>query len=625
MSQVDGIFEQAVTDHFSFGNALYIDAQSLRECPVAENKKIYQQLGKFVTTVTLSGVTEENARLIFAHFKYIRELTLHKVVFLGEEIKGYPTRIERFQIIDCRIHETQIKKWFKRISHTLISIQVSRSNCKFPIGGSGSISSLIRMLPNVAHIRIREAGYLRFTTTSKSLTRLELVGSNCYILENVPALRYLSYDAPFSTYSCIDPAQTFLHKLNCRETLRWLMLRQCPDDYEVLLLFKNLSYLRIVESVEPEVIMTLQGLENLKELDVHSFLPPDEDNLILTSLNDDCLLKVLSYLSQQDWISVGKAHSRFNHLVCDYMIPRANIAVDDDFLCQYPLDERRDVYRMIGRHAKSLKFSCTQIQAWERVIPNFKRLTKLQIFGRKSMAKDHLNLIPDGLQVLRIVSSKQHSLKRLFKRLNPTLKTLDINGQFDTSDLLELHQLREFKWDGFERDVNSSLGQNKNLERLEMSLTRGAAVPEDFVISPLKNLKVLHLHFLYFNIELKPKDFPSLEEIYVSFAPISRVIETVSSFYNLKSLFISTFETWEIRKLHPLKNLKRLEIDGKPVDEEGLLYIIRQIPPLVHLKTPNSCYSLKFEIDLQRLLTEERRMINLHSQNGQRVVIFASQ
>lgn len=615
MYQADAAFKQVVEDHFSFGHSLYFNENVLAACALGENRKIYQKLGKFVTTVILDGVSQENAKLLFSHFKFIRDLTLQKVHFIGEDMRGYPMRLERMQILESTFQEGQIKKWFKRISHTLISIQVSQSRVNLHMGESGSIVPHLRLLPNVAHISINDEGYLRLDTKSRALTRLEVVCKNVLVLDNVPALKYLSYDAPLS-FSYVDPAQSFMCQLECKDTLRWLMLRQCPYDYEVLLEFKNLNYLRIIESVEPEVILTLQSLEHLRELDVHCYLPPEEENLILDTLNEDCWLHIFSYLTQKDWISVSRTHTTLQRIICQYTIPRNAIRVNDEFLSQYPLHELWSVYAMVGAHAKSLTFKSTHNRSWERVIPHFTRLTDLLIHGRKSMGRDHLALIPNGLHKLRLVTSKQHSYKKLFQRLNPTLTSLEITGQFDPTDLTELHNLREFLWEGYERDVvNLTLGQNTDLERLVLNLTRGAKGDVHFTIPPLKKLREVRL---YFHMDIRAEDFPSLEEIYVSFVTMRKVIAMVTSFPNLKTLFINTYETWNIRDLHSMKNLKKLEIDGNKVDEDGILYVVKSMPKLEHLKTQNHCYSKELEMDLDQLLGKENRRLYLYSAKGHR-------
>lgn len=626
--QISSVFEDA--DHQNnietTNIEFLIDPTSLRECPLKDNAAIYNHLGSTVTRLTVHSISEEELQSVFGIFKGLQHLALHSVNLLCEDASAYPSHLLSLTLSDCKVNRTLADKWFRALGPKLTSIHLSRSHYKLSLDHEGSLAEpdFLCLLPNVRHLTLKESGVIKFAcpASTQELSRLELVAKKCVLTGRLLFLKYLSYDV----YEKVDG---ILGQLDCKETLLTLVLRNCPRNLNVLAQLKSLKHLRILNAVDAAVKCKLtEMLPHLQTLDVYCAEPVVDNQLLV--LDDDSLIQVLSYLSLDDWISLLATHPRLEHLVCTYMLAKKQVTINDNFLRKYPLAERKDVYACLGKHTRSLNLSSDDLPL---VLSHFVNLQKLYVPHRAKSSKA-LNMIPNNLQKLDLfIHHMDQSFAKLFRRLDRTLTSLEVCGPFDGNDLKELHNVRELKLGGSQPptiNISEFLHQNRDhLERLEIKFYDSdpredfymddvpmAPPTTPFALCPLKRLKVLRLDSLNKSLSLLPADFPALEEIRMSFdmyanSSVARtMIESVLRFVNLQKLHINGLR--EYHRLYRMRNLRCLEAYEQFMPESVILELINNLPYLESIGTENESFSLQFELDLQKMMLEQKRRITLY-------------
>lgn len=605
-----------------------IDSNTLRDCPlVKENVDIYNHLGGRVTKLRLVDVCEKDVYEVFTRFKCLRYLTLENVIIIHDEFFDYPMHLKSLVIRDCKINYAVAEQWLRMIGKSLRRIEITRSYYKLSLDhpeGSLAEPRFLALLPNVHHLSLNECGVLKYASASQQIPetpRLELLAKKCPSTGKLLFLKYLS----FGVFDKIDDV---LRQLDCKNTIKTLVLRNCPTNIATLINLTSLEHLRIFNSVTKETLEQLQKMTNIKILDVHCLEPPViEDQLM--RLDDDSLLTILSHLTLYDWIALHQTNSRLRYLVNRFMLPMAPVKICDKFVTKYPLTHHMDLYEDLGQNVRSLILSCDSIKA---VLKYFVNLKKLYMPHRDN-SPELFNLIPDGLEKLDLfIHHPDQSLANVFQRLNRTLTSLELCGGMMSEDLGELSNLRYLKLGGYtpvDLDLSVFLEKNKNhLELLEIKFYH----PDEydhlhqfddppplgqertlFSLCPLKNLRVLRLDSMSHAIPLYPSDFPALQEIRLSFdnyttmAVVEALVNDIKQFTNLKILHINGVRDY--RHLFCLKNLEELEIYEEFLPEGEVLEIVKNLPNLHSLGTENDTFSLTFEQELQDMLIKQRRKL----------------
>lgn len=623
-------------------NTITIDAAFLEKRPFLAHRAVYAELGSKVTSLTLSLIDEQEAISIVPLFTALRHFSLQKVTILNGPLSGWPTGIETLQLTDCKIPKDVAKSWFKSIGKSLLNVQMARCCHAVQFGMEGSFADLAKHLPD----------------SIRSLSVYDPICTYLRVGQLPPSLEYCHLEAPMDTE---DHLVEWVRSSSVKTLILKLHLTR-SDSIEYLKEMKFLENLRVLNSVDFKMQSLLESLK-LKTLDVHCYSPPAKENLIFT-LNDDCLIHVLSFLEQEEWLTLSQAHPRFNRLMATYIYPHKEIDMFDGFLEDLSKKEREAVMSSLEQHATSVYVGD---EDWPQQISRFKKLEKLYVTD--CLSNDGKRAIPNGIKKLELEVSlvdndndwyddeydempegmsdyeydsdtdemvKKYRVSELFCRLSTTLTSLTLKGDFDPSDLSELKSLREFKVENLKRaNLLEILRQNKDhLERLEVKFynehkkeykwyaywdhddfSEDYVPPSRFQLCPLKCLKVLHLTGINCRIELKQSDFPSLEELNVSFdceleeKTKSYILEAVSKFDQIKSLNVDQ------RSVDWLASFKNLQCLNMYFENDTLLDLVRRLPKLSKLQCSPRGLDFKTEAELRKFLVEEKRTLRFCEHN----------
>lgn len=201
--------------------------------------------------------------------------------------------------------------------------------------------------------------------------------------------------------------------------------------------------------------------------------PLDLNNPLILTLNDDCLLQILSYLSIPEWISLGLTHPRYQSLIKDHGLPGNSVDLSSGFLCEYPLDTHSWVYQGLGMNTTTLTSSNVNESDLTRLFPLFPKLQHLQLH---QMRLTDMTKIPDypHLESLKLdgVTVDRKYLLKLFKHLKGALKCLDFGHDLPKA-LEAVHDLREMHMcnQALTKDMTTFWKQNAGIERLYIGET----------------------------------------------------------------------------------------------------------------------------------------------------------
>lgn len=583
--QINPVFNFPGDAMFKSKSSLVIDEKFLLQ------KRTCRELGKTTintTTLTLRAVPESDIEWILVMFRDIKHLKLDNVEILNRNWLRNLPNLQTLIILDSRIVVEVLTKFFKR---TLTSFQIMRSYCSIPLLGWEDRASLGRVL-----------GYL-----PRTLRHLSLDFACGLDLSNFSNLLFLQSDMSLS--DCYNHVGG--DKWKEKQANKSLTTLICPPDRDFVstseyLYWKNLQHLRITSGVGIKEKTHLEYyLPNLRTLDIHCFLPPVNENQILT-LNDDCLLRILSFLKETAWAAMSDAHPRFSRLISAHILPCRFIDVD-----QYAMASRRSkeigddqkTYAYLGKYVKHAVASGDNNSVMKTF---FTQLNSLHA-NVDECSNYQLNEYPKGIKRLKIQLNNDIfvSLKTNFRKLNPTLTSLNLFGSFIQDDLMELHNIRKFEAKKLVNyDLIDFLTLNKDhLESLKINLQNYEGEdesdydggdelmrrPRNFALCYLKNLTVLHLTDMPKEpvVELKAKDLPALIELTVSFKDYYKpkhqaLLNSIAKIKQLKSLSV-WFKNKDlpVEWLQPLQNLKVLGIN---VTTNTLIKVLEQLPQLTILK-----------------------------------------
>lgn len=146
---------------------LQIDSNLLQEIPLSAESLYYKQKATTVNSLTILGISEEDTKAALSMFPDLKHLKLIGISLTDDEWTGYPTALETFQFIECRVSEKVVESWLKAIATTLQGIHVRRSKYKITMGG-GSICDLVRLqsVPLLRNVSLDNYKYCYFGENS---------------------------------------------------------------------------------------------------------------------------------------------------------------------------------------------------------------------------------------------------------------------------------------------------------------------------------------------------------------------------------------------------------------------------------------------------------------------------
>lgn len=194
----------------------------------------------------------------------------------------------------------------------------------------------------------------------------------------------------------------------------------------------DLKYKAEIDSMKLKVIVNYRQIPE----------PPKDPNLIFSMLNYDCLLEIIKYLDQIDWMSFGRLHENAEMVVATYKYPREVMYCEDFFETGMVANDREHFLR-ISKLVERLDLTENGefTTNWGHFIGAFENLTTLCL---GYLSADLYELLPCELGRLEVdYSSLVHDDSRFtsyMRRLNPTLRILKIY------DLPSNEQSTESQW-----------------------------------------------------------------------------------------------------------------------------------------------------------------------------------
>lgn len=274
-----------------FGD-IRIDDHLLREYPIQRNLDLYDFLTP-ATKITLDRVTEGHmGQLKILFLRNVSEITFRNMEIMNAH-KYLPDTLTKLTLVDVTIEERLWKGWLKKISLDLKHLR------------------LIRIKTNPT-----EHNHFEFGDSYESLETLEFRGMHTVAID-WPALQDSSTGHTLQSFYCDAPEFYGLEKLaSLFPSLRSLTLHGRPTD--PLSEFKQLEHLKILGRVDPLFRKEVEDLSRpIKSVEIqcYDYTPEDQPNLILNTLSDYCLRKLLDYLPQKDCFSLAKTDRGLYKLV----------------------------------------------------------------------------------------------------------------------------------------------------------------------------------------------------------------------------------------------------------------------------------------------------------------------
>lgn len=277
-----------------------------------------------------------------------------------------------------------------------------------------------------------------------NLKSLYLRGNDRVLLDSLPRLQSLTViNQRLDFYALQCPALTSLTIDHCWRSLFYHNIQSLP----------RLEHFRVLGSVDWKQRQEIEALQvKHVHLDYYSEIPAQE-NLILR-LNDDCLLHLARFLPADQWVSLHEMHPRLQHL------PIPTFALNQKTLEDRPLRQHKEYYTRIGPLVSNLRVNRIADNVVRELMPLFTHLRELTLHMNRRV--DIASCLPLGLRRLSLGGSMMDDgplLRRIFRRLNPSLEVLSLSHPESmyyapeiyrhTRGLEELKHIREFQCDFF--------------------------------------------------------------------------------------------------------------------------------------------------------------------------------
>lgn len=427
------------------GHQILIDDDTLWKFPMAEYRTMYDYFLSRATNVAVEAIHEFELNGLYEKYPQIQELTLRNMNI----------------IYDCIRHRTLPSL------RTLIIIDSNVSN--------GALES--------------------YVIAAKSLRVLYLQGGT---------------DTYFMKFPWRLESLTVKNQKITMGNQRHRSLTSLTIDYfwncinnENILHFQNLDHFKVTRSVDWKDMAAIKEL-NLKSVSIqHICQIPEQENLIL-KLNDDCLLHLRTFLSQNDWLSLLKTHFRF------HVLPIAHYRLEMGDYMELPF------LKSIGPQIQKMNI-CYYKKKFHGMLSFFPNLTELDTSYECLL--DYLATHPQIFFKTLHLWDGSSDMDDIFRKLNPTLEKLHISVEKDTVGLTTLTNIREFTlgYSCLTREVILFLGINREtLQKMSLYVKESPYFIDLWrAISQLSNLRILILTFNgFFPIPDIPNgSLPMLEEL----------------------------------------------------------------------------------------------------------------
>lgn len=198
--------------------------------------------------------------------------------------------------------------------------------------------------------------------------------------------------------------------------------------YGKLKSFTRLHELIIFHPVDSRLRETVRALK-IPRVSIKYLEKADREsqNKSILSLSGSCLFRILDFLGIEDWVTMQDVHPRFSRLIT--ACHTVHYEISRQSLEELPLHWNRPFYLRIGRIVKQLIVRDVESAIFFDIMHFFKELDTLEL---RDMGK-----------------LDQHSMVKLFRRLNDSLRTITISRIPELPNCLkELRNISDFKTEG---------------------------------------------------------------------------------------------------------------------------------------------------------------------------------
>lgn len=463
-------FRSIVMNCVANGMQVHIDDGFLDGRNSNDRARFFVEIGLSATSLKLTRIQDNtDLETICVHFKNIRTLTLEDIrLDKNHTSNNYPIAIDSLLLIGCDIRGPFLMQWLKRLTTRLTLFHAKGSRIRFFSHNSGETNKPINIdrtilegrkytneMSNFLNKHIIHDLTLNFdefldnytNVTLRHANRLSISAQRVNIRNFLaPKLEFLSLDLPrWRELKNEDINSAYKVASGSTDTLKSVILPGCPADTTWLEQFPNLEHLTIREALETtEQQQLLRSLGDLRSnLKIIFTVNPNPIFNQIFRLNDDCLLKITSYVSQESLLALRESHQRFRNIFpMSAKVTFKHTEIDKEFLRKHPVKTSMDIYKDIGPGVKDLEVRVPQ-RDFLALLPHFTHIQELFLGPEThlSLAKiKRIDLFPKLASLSMMNCPPPEYLKRLFLHLDGTLKLLG-GPKIPMTSVKDLHNL----------------------------------------------------------------------------------------------------------------------------------------------------------------------------------------
>lgn len=301
----------------------------------------------------------------------------------------------------------------------------------------------------------------------------------------------------------------------------------------------------------------------------------------LLSLNDDCLLKVFSYLEMKDLCALRDSCCRLSNLALTIVLKGLHRNEFNDYFClpskprpsDKDFEEKALMATKFGEFFNHVEIVGRVKDSW-RIGAVLKNCTSVKSFRLRNVA---MGIVPvykmkamfENIETLELLRCRI-STRKLVRILNATksLKHILIHGKMEMSS-----------------DLLSAIVEHENIESIRLRITGIYHVTETEMrnyaellqpLQKLKNLEILYIRYpamIASAMDVLAK-IDSLEELTFSwFKPTVEFIRKLDTFLNLKSFHIHTYKSIADKIIDAAQNftVTKKQNSGEVLDGFGVM------------------------------------------------------
>lgn len=297
----------AVRSYLEKGGPITIDDQVLFAHPVESNRDFYLEYQNS-SSVTLIRIAESDVLALMSCFKHIQRFTVIHMLIL-DDISAIPKSLTELTLINVQVEHPLFQKVLLNSKDTLKSLYLDQVKTFLSSNGCFYFKHLC---PNLKSLVVKTERTNIRSHVNPNLSIVTSVSPDL-IRDLPPTLESLYYD---SSWKYLPFGH--LNRLECLTLKHWNHKLIAPS---------NLKHLKLLKAFDHKYKSYFDNL-NLESTEIVYYNEPVADlpgpNLILETLNDDCLCNVIPYLALEDIISFAGSHPRVQGVIA-----RQGVSLED--------------------------------------------------------------------------------------------------------------------------------------------------------------------------------------------------------------------------------------------------------------------------------------------------------